>query len=381
MNKENDLMVPCASGDSSGAQRPRLRSAFRQAAKAGRIDSLLVTKPQDVTYLSGFTGEDSFLLAHRRGGVLITDGRFDEQARAECPGVEIFLRTGPMAEAAKEVARRLDLRRMGVQGGHMTLQLRDSLQKSGAFRAILPLGDVVGGLRVVKEEGEIAVIRKAVAAAETAFQGLLALGREGWVGRCERDLAAELDYRMRLAGAQGPSFDTIMAVGPHASLPHFRPGPARVENDCLVLLDWGARVGGYCSDLTRTVRIGRIPPRLEEIYDVVLRAQAAGIGAIRSGIAAASADRAARSVVEAAGYGKEFVHGLGHGIGLEIHEAPALGRKAKTRLRPGMVVTVEPGVYLPGLGGVRIEDDVVVTKGGRRRLSSLPRDLESMTLR
>jgi Xaa-Pro aminopeptidase len=366
---------------SPGVHASRLRSAFRRAAKAARIDSLLVTKPQDVTYLSGFTGEDSFLLAHRRGGVLITDGRFDEQAHAECPGSEVFLRTGPMSEAVKTLAGKLRLRRLGVQGGHMTLQLRDSLQKSEAFRAILPLTDVVGELRIVKDETEIAAIRKAVAAAEKAFGELLALGRKGWVGRCERDLAAELDYRMRLAGAQGPSFDTIVAVGPHASLPHFRPGPARIENDSLVLIDWGARVGGYCSDLTRTVRVGRIPPRLAEIHGVVERAQAAGIAAVRSGIAAASVDRAARSVVEAAGYGKEFVHGLGHGIGLEIHEAPAVGRRASTRLRPGMVVTVEPGIYLPGLGGVRIEDDVVVAKGGCRRLSSLPRDLESMTLR
>ena len=225
------------------------------------------------------------------------------------------------------------------------------------------------------------MIRKAVAAAEKAFRELLALGRKGWVGRSEGELAAELEYRMRLAGAQGPSFDTIVAVGPHASLPHYRPGATRVESDCLVLIDWGAKVGGYCSDLTRTVRVGRIPPRLAEIHGVVERAQAAGIRAVRSGIAAGSADRAARDVIEAAGYGKQFVHGLGHGIGLEIHEAPGLGRKAKARLRPGMVVTVEPGIYLPALGGVRIEDDVVVTPDGCRRLSSLPRDMESMTLR
>jgi Xaa-Pro aminopeptidase len=370
------------SADSSVRQRlPRLRAAFAKASRLAKIDCFLVTRPQDVQYLTGFTGEDSFLLAHRRGGVLITDGRFDEQAHAECPGVEVFVRTGAMTEAVAQVARQRRLRRIGVQGGHMTLSLRDSLERTGAFRRILSLGEAVGELRVTKDDAEIAVIRKAIRVAERALAEMLALGRKGWVARSERELAAELDHRMRLAGASGPAFETIVAVDSHGSLPHYRPGGKRLGSDGLVLVDWGARVGGYCSDLTRVVRVGRIPPRLTEVYDVVLRAQQAGIEACRAGVAAASVDRAARGVIEAAGYGKQFVHGLGHGIGLEIHEGPSLGRTAKTRLRPGMVVTIEPGIYLPGVGGVRIEDDVVVVRGGCRRLSSLPRDLQSMTVR
>ena len=370
-----------AAGGSVASPARRLRRAFGKAARAARADAFLVTKPEDVRYLTGFTGEDSYLLAHRRGGVLLTDGRFDEQAHAECPGVEVFIRQGGMSEAVAKEARRLRLRRLGVQGGHTTLFLKDALAKTGAFRKIVPVADVVGELRIVKDEREIATIVRAVRIAERGFQQLLALGRRWWIGRTERELAAELDHRMRLAGAAGPSFETIVAVGPHASLPHYRPGGTRVGNDCLVLIDWGARVAGYCSDLTRVVRVGRIPPRLVEVYRAVERAQAAGLAALRGGIRAASADRAARRAIESAGYGKQFVHGLGHGVGLEIHEAPSLGRLSKARLRSGMVVTVEPGIYLPGVGGVRIEDDAVVTSAGSRRLSRLPRDLESMTVR
>jgi Xaa-Pro aminopeptidase len=334
-----------------------------------------------VGYLSGFTGEDSYLLVHRRGGVLLTDGRFGEQVLRECPGLEAVIRMGGMSEAMAQAARARRLRRLGVQGGHMTIALREALDKTAAFQRIEPVGEVVGDLRLVKGPSEIAVIRKAVRVAESAFRQLLALGRRGWVGRSERDLAAELDYRMRRSGAEGSSFETIVAVGPHASLPHFRPGSTRVRPNCLVLLDWGARVGGYCSDLTRVVQVGRIPPELAKVYGVVLRAQEAGVAACRAGAAAASVDRAARKVVEAAGYAKQFVHGLGHGIGLAIHEPPSVSGQANLRLRSGMVLTVEPGIYLPGMGGVRIEDDVVVVPGGCRRLSRLPRDRRSMTLR
>lgn len=366
---------------SPSIHRTRRKATFSRAARRARIDSYLVTRPADVMYLTGFTGDDSVLLLHRRGAVLVTDGRYDEQARAECPDVGLVVRTGAMVEAIGQTARNLRLRRAGLQGGHVTMSLRDSLARNGAFRRLLVPEEVVGGLRIAKDEGEVAVIEKAVRVAERAFREMLRLGLKGWIGRSERQLAAELDYRMKQAGAQGPAFETIVAVGPHSSLPHYRPGDTRLRAGGFALVDWGARVGGYCSDLTRVVLAGRIPPRLAEIYQVVLRAQSAGIAAIRGGIAAASADKAARSVIEAAGYGKQFVHGLGHGIGLDIHEGPSLSRTAKGRLRPGMVVTVEPGIYLPGFGGVRIEDDVLVTPAGRRRLTTLPKEPRAMTLR
>ncbi len=351
------------------------------AAKAQGAAAILITKPQDVRYVTGFTGDDSYALLAPAAATLITDGRFTEQAANECPDIERLVRTGPIFPTVAQAAKTLRLRTLAVQGGHMTIQGRELLQKALGRVKIVPLTDILGPLRSVKDEGEVAVIRLAVRAAQEGFKALVAQGKRGWVGRTERQIAAELEYRMRLAGADEASFETIVAVGPHSSLPHYRPGGARVQKDSFVLVDWGARVAGYCSDLTRVVFAGRIPPQMAEVYEVVFRSQNAGRRACRSGVSAAAVDKAARGVIDAAGYGKEFVHGLGHGVGLEIHEAPGLSRLNPGRLRSGMVVTVEPGIYLPGVGGVRIEDDVLITPGGCQPLTSLPRDLRAMVLR
>lgn len=359
------------------ARRRRVLAAVkRQGASA-----ILITKPQDVRYVTGFTGDDSYAILAPAVAILVTDGRFTEQAANECPDLERVIRTGPIFPAVAGAIKKLRLRTLAVQGGHMTIQGRQLLQKALGRVKIVPLTDILGPLRSVKDEGEVAVIRRAVRAAQEGFKALLAQGAAGWVGRTERQIAAELEYRMRLAGADEASFETIVAVGPHSSLPHYRPGGTRVEKDSFILVDWGARVGGYCSDLTRVAFAGRIPPKMAEVYEVVLRSQNAGRRACRSGVSAAAVDKAARNVIEAAGYGKEFVHGLGHGVGLEIHEAPGLGRLGTGRLRSGMVVTVEPGIYLPGIGGVRIEDDVLIQTGGCQPLTSLPRDLRAMVLR
>jgi Xaa-Pro aminopeptidase len=252
---------------------------------------------------------------------------------------------------------------MGVQAAHMTLQAMRRLEEIGKVRKAKPIDDVPAPLRIVKDASEVQTILKAVRAAQRAFAGLFALGRRGWIGRTERDLAAELEYRMRQNGADEPSFETIIAAGAHSSLPHYRPASTRVKADSCVLVDWGARVNGYCSDLTRVVYTGTIPPRLAEIYAVVLSAQEAGMAACRAGATCQAVDGAARGVIERAGYGKQFLHGLGHGVGLEIHEPPTLGRTMATPLKRGMVVTIEPGIYLPGVGGVRIEDDFLITAG------------------
>jgi Xaa-Pro aminopeptidase len=216
--------------------------------------------------------------------------------------------------------------------------------------------------------------------AQRAFCGLIGRGAAGLVGRRERDVAAELDYLMRQEGADGPSFDTIVAAGANAALPHHRAGGTRIRRDAVLLIDWGARVDGYCSDLTRTLAIGRIPPKLATAYELVRRAQRAGLRAVRPRVKSETVDAAAREIIEKAGFGRQFLHGLGHGLGREVHERPGVGRTADERLRAGMLITIEPGIYLPRLGGIRIEDDVLVTPDGRRRLSSLPRGLESMTL-
>ncbi len=343
---------------------------------------MLITRVEDVAYLSGFTGEDSCLLLVGRGaGVLITDGRYDQQARRECPDLEVLIRTGPMGSAIAAAARDHGVKRLGFQGGHVPVLFSEKLAGLLDDVVVTPVGENVAELRKVKDDDEIRAIRKAVRIAERAFRELIAPGADALVGRREREIAAELDYRMRLAGADGASFETIVAAGAHASLPHYRPGGARVKADQAVLIDWGASVEGYVSDLTRVLLPGRIPPKLIEAYEVVRLAQAAGIAAVRPGVCSKSADAAAREVIEASAFRGTFRHGLGHGIGRDVHESPALSPRSDARLRKGMVVTVEPGVYLPGVGGIRIEDDVLVTGDGAKRLSTLARTAAAMTLR
>ncbi len=355
-----------------------MRRAMEKTSGMAGNDAFLVTAPQDVGYLSGFTGEDSYLLLSRRWCVLITDGRYAEQARSDCKDIEIHTRTGPITKAITEVLRGRNVRRVGIQGEHVTLAMHERLTDALGRKKLIPLSSVTAPLRVVKDSSEIRSIRKAIRIAEAAFCGLIG---GVLVGRSERQIAAELDYRMRGLGADGAAFETIVAAGANGSRPHYRPGGRKVKRGEAVLLDWGAKAGGYCCDLTRVVFTGKISPKIAELYELVLSAQRAGIRAIRPGVRCSSPDAAARKVIEQAGYGRQFTHGTGHGVGRDIHEAPVLGRTDTTRLKAGMVVTVEPGIYLPGVGGVRIEDDILVTAGGRERLSSLPRSPDKMISR
>ncbi len=356
----------------------RRRAVMRAARKKKKIDAFLVTCREDVSYLSGFTGEDSALVVTDGWAMLITDGRYEEQGRSECGDIEIQVRTGPTPPAVAEALKGRNIRRLAVQGDHVTLRTADLLRKALKPKKLLALTGVLDDLRCVKDESEIRTIRKAVRAAERAFRELIGRGARSLLRRSERDVAAELDYRMRTLGASAPAFETIVAAGPHSSRPHYRPGSTKIRSNQPLLFDFGAMVDGYCSDLTRTVFIGRIPHELAHVYEVVLRAQNTAIAVISPGTATRTVDAAARKVIEAAGYGKHFLHGLGHGIGKQVHEGPTLGRGSSRRIRKGMVMTIEPGVYLPGLGGVRIEDDVVVTSTGAQRVSSLPRTLGAM---
>jgi len=273
------------------------------------------------------------------------------------------------------------VRRLGVEGDSMTLTFRSELAKALPKLRIKAFGGELAALREVKDAAELRAIRKAVRVAERAFRDLLVGGRRGLLGRTESQVAGELDYRMRLRGAERAAFDTVVAAGPHAAMPHYRPGSTPIRRGDLVLIDWGAVVAGYCSDLTRVVFTGRIPPQIARTYGLVLRAQSAAASAARPGAPCRSVDAAGRGVIERGGYGDAFVHGLGHGIGLQVHESPGLGRPGRQRLRAGMVVTIEPGIYIPGVGGVRIEDDVLITRAAPRRLSRLSRRLEEAVLR
>ena len=361
----------------------RRRATMRLVAKADKkkANAFLVTRPEDVGYLTGFSGEDSFVLLGLGWSILLTDRRFGEQAQNECPGVEICVRSGSMVQAIAQFVRKHRIRCLAAQSSNMTIQQQCGIRKAMPRLRILPIGDVLGELRQIKDEGELAAIRKAVKVAQQAFLGLISRGAKSVVGRTEREVAAELEYRMRLAGADKSSFETIVAVGSHASLPHYRPGGTRIRRNQPVLIDWGAEVSGYCSDLTRVVVAGKIPPKVAEVYEVVRRAQKAGILSVRAGVKASTVDGAARKVIADAGFAKQFIHSLGHGVGRVVHEMPGVGQSSKATLRTGMVITIEPGVYLPGVGGVRIEDDVLVGRDGPCRLSSLSTALAAMTLR
>ncbi len=359
----------------------RRRKAFNLAHAKAKASAFLVSRPADVGYLTGFTGEDSFVVLGAKWAYLITDGRYSEQASAECPELEIVVRKGTMSVEVATILKFRRIRSLSVQAEHLTLEGQHHLSKATNLPCLKSVTGVLDELRIIKDSHEIQAIRRAVRVAETAFKQLLALGVRGWLGRSERDLAGQLEYLMRLAGGQGSSFETIVAAGANGSKPHYRPGGRKIRRNEAVLIDWGAVVDGYCSDLTRVVFTGKIPPKLVGVYELVRRAQKAGISAIRPGIACKSPDKAAREVIQAAGYGDKFVHSLGHGLGRQVHEGPGLSALNKRRLREGMVVTVEPGIYLPGIGGVRIEDDILVTRDGPRRLSTLRRDTSAMVLR
>ena len=351
------------------------RDKLRKKLAGSGARALLITSFTNVTYLTGFTGDDSYLLVLAKGEVMLTDPRYTTQLEEECPDLELEIRPPgrTMLEAIKQVVTKAKLDALGVEGQSMTIGLRDQIASTLPKVTLVPTDGLVEALRVIKDKQEIADIRKAVWYAERGFAALRATLRPE---QTEREVAADLEHQMRLLGAKGASFTPIIAVGPRAALPHARPTDKKLGEDPFVLVDWGADGGLYKSDLTRILVTGKIPPKLQRVYRVVLTAQEAAIAAIRPGIAAHDVDHVAREIITKEGFGRQFGHGLGHGLGLDIHEAPRLAAKQQVLLEPGMVVTVEPGIYLPGFGGVRIEDDILVTKDGYEVLTSVPKQWE-----
>lgn len=341
-----------------------------------QVDALLIVHPVDIRYLTGFVGDDSWALVRSRSRQVhvLSDFRFQEQIEREAPRVTAIIRRKSLADELKKLADRLKLRRIGLQAQHVTLAQRRQLAKALGAAALKEVDDGLVMQRAVKDAAETRTITRAIRIAQDAFAAVLATLEPG---QTEQQVAARLEYEMRCRGASGASFPVIVAADANASLPHAIPGKRKIRKGGTILFDWGAVVDGYCSDLTRVVALGRMPKRIAEVYDIVLEAQAAAIAAIKPGKALKDIDKVARDIITRAGYGPRFGHSLGHGIGLEIHEQPTLASRAAGELKPGHVVTVEPGIYLPGVGGVRIEDDVLVTPRGARVLSSLPRDRRS----
>jgi Xaa-Pro aminopeptidase len=356
----------------------RRQRLCRRVTRTG-AQALLVTDFTNVTYLTGFTGDDSYLLVMPHGTRMLSDSRYTQQLEEECPGLPVEVRSSGthIHEFSVQILKKNRLARVAVEANSMTVGLAAKLTEEVPGLQLLPAADLVERLREIKDQEEIARICEAIDIAQRAFAVIRASLR---AERTEREIANELEYQIRLFGGAGCSFTPIVGVGSRGALPHATLSDHRVGESGFVLIDWGARKRGYVSDLTRVLITGKISPKLEAIYGVVLRAQQAGIDAIRPGAIMEDVDAAARRVIEEAGFGKRFGHALGHGIGLAVHEAPRLGARQKRPLKPGMVVTVEPGIYLPNWGGVRIEDDILVTRGGHEVLSNVPRELADCVL-
>ncbi|MCH8853024.1 MAG: aminopeptidase P family protein [Planctomycetes bacterium] len=356
----------------------------RREMRRHRIGALLVSNPMDYFYLTGFTGEDSAVLITPRVVHLISDRRFEASIERECSwataggSTKVWMRRGLLNEEIARVCRSLKLRSLAVQTDHLCVDEYNQIKKLARFRRLSGAPPILAEMRRIKQPAEITTIRKAVRVAEEAFDAMRATIR---LGQTELEMAARLEYEMKRRGAARPSFPTICAEGGNAAHPHAHPGKRKVKRGSAILFDWGARVEGYCSDLTRMVFVGSMPRTIERIYRIVLEAQRRAIAAIRPGARMCDVDAIARAVIAETGYGDAFKHGLGHGLGLNVHEPPSLSWRSREKLEPGMVVTVEPGIYLPGVGGVRIEDDVLVTPTGCRILSRLSRKLDDAVIR
>jgi len=350
-------------------RRRQLASTLRQRG----LDGLLVTHPPNWFYLTGFTGESGALVVERDRVTLITDGRFTVQAKEESRGVRIVLQKGGLYPALGEWLRQRDLRRVGFDPLQLSLAQWKAMRKAaGAKCRTIEAAGIPEALRMRKDAQELVQMRKAAVLVGEVFESVLPLLRPGIR---ENELAAELEYQMRRRGASGPSFETIVASGKRSALPHARPTSKKVRKNELVVLDLGVILGHYCSDMTRTVYLGRAPKRIREWYKAVREAQAAGVAAVEAGITCGEVDCAAREVLRAAGLEAHFVHSTGHGLGLEVHEEPRVARGQQIRLQAGNVITIEPGVYVEGAGGIRIEDDVVVGATGNEVLTRVKRDL------
>jgi Xaa-Pro aminopeptidase len=336
------------------------------------LDSLLVTNLVNVRWLCGFTGTNGACILTPEERLFVTDFRYVERAGEEVEGFDVV--KGERDLLADLAAR---LRgRAGFDDAHMSVRAHGKLSEAlEDGTELVPAAGLVEQLREVKDEEELAAIRAAAALADGALRAVL---ERGLPGRTELAVARDLERELRERGAQDPSFPAIVAAGPNGALPHAEPRDVEIAAGQLVVVDWGARLAGYCSDCTRTFATGELSGDAIEVYELVLGAQEAALGAVRAGAEVSAVDGVARERIEAAGHGERFGHGLGHGVGLEVHEGPRVAKTAEGRLAAGNVVTVEPGVYLPGDFGVRIEDLVAVTEDGAEVFSSLPKGLTAI---
>ncbi|RLS54461.1 MAG: aminopeptidase P family protein [Planctomycetota bacterium] len=362
--------------DRFAARRDRFWKLLRDTG----VDAFLVSNEMNVSWLTGFTGDSSWLVMSAGQSILVSDSRYETQIAEECPGLELLIRRTDqkLPQVACDYVNSRKARRLGVEGHVVTLETREALVGGLAAADLIPVSmRIENDLRSIKDAEEISETRKAVNIAGRGFDFLRATLRPD---QTERDAAYELEHAMRKIGAESVAFTPIIGSGDRAALPHYRPGDRKIGDSDLLLIDWGAQPPSrYKSDLTRTLVFGKPSSKFAKVYNTVLEAQKRAIALIRPGARCGDVDRAARGYIADQGYGKRFGHGLGHGIGLNIHEQPRFAPGSDTELKPGMIVTVEPGIYLPDWGGVRIEDDVLVTKDGCEVLSAhVPKELDQM---
>lgn len=356
--------------------------------KRASVSHLLVTNPVDVGYLTGFLGGDSVLLVGAGKPVILSDSRYDEELDPQRPLARIVMRDGSMHAAIAGIiaplARSGRVDSIGIQTEHLTLAAERGLREAFKSRRIparllAPTTGLVGGLRIRKSKEELALIRGAIGIQQDALLEALKALKPGMT---ELGFRAELEYQMMRRGSTAAGFSTIVAAGANGSLPHYSPSAqVKIKRGSPLLIDWGATHDGYRGDMTRVVCLGRWPRQIREIYAVVLDAHRTAASKLKPGARCADVDAAARRVIDKAGYGDRFGHGLGHGLGMNVHEAPSLSRHAgDSVLEEGHVVTIEPGIYLPGIGGVRLENDYAVTARGSRNLCTLPTDIDWASL-
>ncbi|AFK87177.1 MULTISPECIES: M24 family metallopeptidase [Thermoanaerobacterium] len=335
------------------------------------FDGYYISKPANVTYITGFTGDESVAIVTRDKAFFITDSRYIEQAKIETDGFLIIDNNRDMLKAVSECVNLSGIKKLGFEGGYMTYETYAILKET--YRIHLePLNNIIEPLRSIKDEREIENIKHAQKIAEKAFEHILGIIK---VGMKEKDIAAEMEYYMRKEGAEGTSFDTIVASGFRSALPHGKASEKTIKNGEFVVFDYGCKYNGYCSDMTRTIVVGKATEEQKKIYNIVLNAQKHALENLKANIKEYEGDNLARSVIENEGYGEYFGHSLGHGVGLEIHESPYMAKNKNGTLKINMVVTVEPGIYIPNFGGVRIEDMVVIEENGVINLTDSPKEL------
>lgn len=348
------------------------RERVVSALASHKIEGLLVSSPASIRYLTGYTGSNGLVLITPLESHFFTDPRYGTEARRNIDCKAHVCKKSLLDEAAK-VVKRKHIRRLGFEPAWIQVESFEKLKKVLAnVTKLIGVNGIVEALRSVKSPEEIAKIRASVVANSKAFSKTLKRIR---VGMRELDIAAELDYQMRMAGAENNAFETIVAAGKRSALPHARPSLRKVEAGELVLIDMGATLNGYTSDMTRMLNLGVPSPESRRLYGAVLEAQLAAIDAVKPGVAVRKVDGAAREVLQRHQLAEAFVHSTGHGLGLEIHEGPRIAKKERAKLQPGMVITIEPGAYLEGIGGVRIEDTVLVTESGCEILTPTSKEL------